>query len=131
MLSFMFLITFLWVKSQTCSKQIGPKWTGLDRFFSVSVRSFRFFHNRQPVPVPVRQNLAKKPDQTRPLNTTLQVQNWLKKNGVWPLSFVRSYRWVFPIVFLYYWTNLPLIVRFLSMAPLFFHAMHPTSVTTS
>ena len=57
--------------------------------------------------------------------------NWLKKNGVWHLSFVRSYRWVFSFVFLCYRTNLPLNVRFLSMAHYFFHAMHPTSAPLS
>jgi hypothetical protein len=44
-------------------------WTGLDRFFLVSVRLFGSCHNRQPVAVAVCQNWAEKPDWTGPLNT--------------------------------------------------------------
>ena len=47
-----------------------PNVTGFNRFWSVAVRLWVYYHIRQPVAVPVTQNWAEKPDLTGLLNTS-------------------------------------------------------------
>ena len=68
-LLFAFLTAFygLWL---TYDKTVTrPNVTGFNRFWSVAVRLWVYYHIRQPVAVPVPQNWAEKPDWTGLLNT--------------------------------------------------------------
>ena len=50
--------------------------------------------------------------------------SWAKRNGVWQVSYLRSYMFILVFFFLCYWTNL-LNIRFSRMALFFFHTTPP------